>query len=35
MFKKIKKEEISVLFVITNLNVDGWNYFKLDSKEYS
>jgi hypothetical protein len=31
----LKPDEVPVLFEITNLDEDGWNYFILDSKDYS
>ena len=35
MFKGLSKDDVPVLYQITNLDEDGWHYFKLDSKEYS
>ena len=35
MFKGLSKDDVPVLYQISNLRVDGKNYFKLDSEEYS
>ena len=35
MFRKLKKDEIPVMLQFTNLPEYGWNYFKLDNKEYT
>ena len=35
MFGKLRKEEVSVLYQITNLSPQGSEYFKLDSHDYS
>lgn len=35
MFGKLKSDEVPVLYQITNLSQKGWNYFELDSLEYS
>ena len=35
MFKGLSKDDVPVLYQISNLREDGWYYFKLDSKEYS
>jgi hypothetical protein len=35
MLKGLKKDEITVLFKITGFNADGYDYFKLDRREYS
>ena len=35
MFRNLKFNEVSVLYEISNLDKKGFNYFKLDSKEYA
>ena len=35
MFMKLKKDEVSVMYQITNLSEYGWWYFKLDTDDYS
>ena len=35
MFKGLSKDDVPVLYQISNLDDDGWDYFKLDSEEYS
>ena len=35
MFRNLKKDEVPVLYQITNLDPKGEWYFKLDSDEYS
>ena len=35
MLNNIKKDDVPVLYEISNLSRKGWYYFKLDSKEYS
>ena len=35
MFKGLSKDDVPVLYQISNLDEDGYSYFKLDSKEYS
>jgi hypothetical protein len=35
MFGKLNKDEVAVLFKITNLDEKGFDYFKLDSQEYA
>ena len=35
MFGKLNKDEIAVLYKITDLDEKGFDYFKLDSQEYA
>ena len=35
MFKGLKNDDVSVLYEISNLDEKGFNYFKLDNKEYA
>ena len=35
MFGKLTKDDVSVLFKISNLDENGFDYFKLDNKEYA
>ena len=35
MFRGLSKNQVSVLYQISNLDKDGWWYFKLDNDEYS
>ena len=35
MFKGLSKDDVPVLYQISNLWEDGWRYFKLDTNEYS
>ncbi len=35
MFGQLKKDDVSVLFKISNLDENGFDYFKLDCKEYA
>ena len=35
MFKGLSKDDVPVLYQISNLDEYGWYYFKLDSEEYS
>ena len=35
MFRGLSKDQVSVLYQISNLNKDGVSYFKLDNAEYS
>ena len=35
MFKGLSKDQVSVLYQISNLHKDGYLYFKLDNAEYS
>jgi hypothetical protein len=34
MFRKLKEEEVAILYIINNLDERGFNYFILD-KDYS
>jgi len=35
MFRGLKNDDVSVLYEISNLDEKGFNYFKLDNKEYA
>ena len=35
MFRGLSKDDVPVLYQIFNLSADGWNYFKLDTPDYS
>jgi hypothetical protein len=35
MFKRLREEDVPVLYQIDNLDKDGWYYFKLDNSDYS
>ena len=35
MFRGLSKDQVSVLYQISNLDKDGYGYFKLDIAEYS
>ena len=35
MFRGLSKDQVSVLYKISNLREDGFNYFNLDNTEYS
>ena len=35
MFRALSKDQVSVLYQISNLDKDGYCYFKLDNAEYS
>ena len=35
MFRGLSKDVVPVLYQIHNLSEYGWNYFKLDSSDYS
>ena len=35
MFKGLSKDDVPVLYQISNLREEGYWYFKLDSEEYS
>ena len=35
MFKGQSKNDVPVLYQINNLDKEGWNYFNLDTEEYS
>ena len=35
MFKGLSNNDVPVLYQIHNLREDGWEYFKLDTAEYS
>ena len=35
MFRGLNKDQVSVLYQISNLPKDGLHYFKLDNAEYS
>jgi hypothetical protein len=35
MFRGLSKDQVSVLYQISNLDEYGWGYFKLDNADYS
>ena len=35
MFRGLSKDQVSVLYQISNLHKDGYYYFKLDNAEYT
>ena len=35
MFRGLSKDQVSVLYQISDLNVNGYHNFKLDNAEYS
>ena len=35
MFRGLSKDQVPLLYQINNLDKEGWNYFNLDTEEYS